>query len=156
MLTKINPPLITYYTSAPIANLVVDLPGMLAKIHAEQLSQRLMFFSLNPFAQNSAIVEDALGWKFSIPLELISSWNVSIRKMRCAHLNLTTYRHFTLSSSIDFQNNQVTISSGTDAMRYETTSAAWTSVRINPLPMCSVLVKKSTCAWSTSPVTRAR
>ncbi|CAN9381637.1 unnamed protein product [Alternaria alternata] len=64
-------------TVAPIANLVVDLPGMLAKIHAEQLSQRLLFFSLNPFAQNSAIVEDALGWKFSIPLELISSWNVS-------------------------------------------------------------------------------
>ncbi|OWY55261.1 hypothetical protein AALT_g6864 [Alternaria alternata] len=62
-------------TIAPIANLVVDLPGMLAKIHAEQLSQRLMFFNLNPFAQNSAIVEDALGWKFSIPLELISSWN---------------------------------------------------------------------------------
>ncbi|CAN9411990.1 unnamed protein product [Alternaria alternata] len=62
-------------TIAPIANLVVGLPGMLAKIHAEQLSQRLLFFSLNPFAQNSAIVEDALGWKFSIPLELISSWN---------------------------------------------------------------------------------
>ncbi|CAN9385411.1 unnamed protein product [Alternaria alternata] len=62
-------------TIAPIANLVVGLPDMLAKIHAEQLSQRLLFFSLNPFAQNSAIVEDALGWKFSIPLELISSWN---------------------------------------------------------------------------------
>ncbi|RYN25550.1 hypothetical protein AA0115_g7610 [Alternaria tenuissima] len=62
-------------TIAPIANLVVDLPGMLARIHAEQLSQRLLFFSLNPFAQNSAIVEDALGWKFSIPLELITSWD---------------------------------------------------------------------------------
>ncbi|RYN78887.1 hypothetical protein AA0117_g3955 [Alternaria alternata] len=77
-------------TIAPIANLVVDLPGMLAKIHAEQLSQRLLFFSLNPFAQNSAIVEDALGWKFSIPLELISSWNMqevnSSRKQPSFHM----------------------------------------------------------------------
>jgi hypothetical protein len=151
MLTKINPPLITSSTSAPIANLVVDLPGMLAKIHAEQLSQRLMFFNLNPFAQNSAIVEDALGWKFSIPLELISSWNVSMRETCRACLSLTTYRPSTLSSLIDFRIDQVTTSSGTVAMQYETTLADWTSVRTSPSPTCSVLVKRSTCAWSTSP-----
>jgi hypothetical protein len=67
-------------TSAPIANLVLDIPAMLVKIHTEQISQRLMFCNLNPFAQNSAIIEDALGWKFSIPLELIMSWNVGIER----------------------------------------------------------------------------
>jgi hypothetical protein len=53
---------------------------MLAKIHTEQLSQRLVICSLNPFARNSAIVEDALGWKFSIDLEVITSWDVRIRR----------------------------------------------------------------------------
>jgi hypothetical protein len=58
----------------------MDIPAMLAKIHTEQLSQRLVFCSLNSSARNSAIVEDALGWKFSIDLEVITSWDVGIER----------------------------------------------------------------------------
>lgn len=50
---------------------------MLSKIYSELLAQRVVYRSLNPFAHNSALVEDALGWTFPLPLELIVSWNVS-------------------------------------------------------------------------------
>lgn len=50
---------------------------MLTKIYTEILAQRAIYCSLNPFAHNSALVEDALGWTFQLPLELIVSWNVS-------------------------------------------------------------------------------
>lgn len=53
------------------------LPTMLSKIYTEILAQRALAHTLNPYAQNSALVEDALGWTFQIPLELIVSWDVS-------------------------------------------------------------------------------
>lgn len=65
------------HTSIPIASAALDLPTMLAKIYAELLAQRAVFRSLNPYAHNSALVEDALGWTFQMPLELVVSWNVS-------------------------------------------------------------------------------
>ncbi|KAF2730640.1 hypothetical protein EJ04DRAFT_555303 [Polyplosphaeria fusca] len=59
----------------PIASAALDVPTMLAKIYAELLAQRAVARSLNPYAQNSALVEDALGWTFQIPLEVVVSWN---------------------------------------------------------------------------------
>lgn len=49
---------------------------MLAYIYAELLTQRALHYTLNPYGQNSAIVEDALGYAIPIPLEIVGSWNV--------------------------------------------------------------------------------
>lgn len=49
---------------------------MLSYIYAELLAQRALHYTLNPYGQNSAIVEDALGYAIPIPLEIVGSWNV--------------------------------------------------------------------------------
>ncbi|KAF2867791.1 hypothetical protein BDV95DRAFT_610692 [Massariosphaeria phaeospora] len=60
---------------APIARAAIDIPTMLGNIYTELLAQRALHRTLNPYAQNSAVIEDALGWKFEIPLDLIVSWD---------------------------------------------------------------------------------
>lgn len=32
--------------------------------------------NLNPFAQRPVMIEDALGWEFPVPLEIIRTWHV--------------------------------------------------------------------------------
>ena len=60
---------------APFASLATDLPGTLSKVLSEKLAQRTPFNSFDPYFQNCTIVEDSLGWKIRIPLEIITSWN---------------------------------------------------------------------------------
>ncbi|KAF2243770.1 hypothetical protein BU26DRAFT_554599 [Trematosphaeria pertusa] len=59
----------------PIYETTSNAAAILAKIEAELLAQRTVHCTLDPYMENSALVEDALGWTFRIPLELIVSWN---------------------------------------------------------------------------------
>lgn len=57
--------------------MTLDIRNIVANIYTEIVTQRNILRGLSPYTQAPALIEDALGWTFQIPLDVVSSWEVS-------------------------------------------------------------------------------
>lgn len=55
----------------------MDTQSMIRGLYQEFQTQKALAPAITAFAQPPVYIEDALGWTFAIPLEIVGSWTVS-------------------------------------------------------------------------------
>jgi hypothetical protein len=59
-----------------IAAAAIDTQSMVRGLYQEFMARKEILPAITSFAQPPVYIDDALGWTFAIPLEIVGSWTV--------------------------------------------------------------------------------